>query len=120
MRLNVDSNGAQACSCNGFSANRPLHPVFSHYLKLDLGSDMLKLFCKSFGGHNGALLPYTGAKTAQVITIDQKGCACPNHAGFAATLGEPAHCSGENAVMLVLFISAVALVGLALVPNLSP
>ena len=63
--------------------------------------------------------PHTGAKTAQVINFESWGVVCLNDGGFAVKSGQPAHWLGRHSMMLVLFISAVALLSLAFVPDLS-
>ena len=68
---------------------------------------------------DGAVLPHTGAKRAQVINFESWGVVCLNDGGFAVKSGQPAHWLGRHSMMLVLFISAVALLSLAFVPDLS-
>src|SRR6516165_12039544 len=69
--------------------------------------------------NNGALLPYTGAKTAHAITIVRCGSCVPKRCRICTTFRKPEHRLAENAMIVVLFISAVALVGLTFVPKLS-
>ena len=40
---------------------------------------------------DGAVLPHTGAKTAQVINFESWGVVCLNDGGFAVKSGQPAH-----------------------------
>ena len=67
----------------------------------------------------GKALPPSGAEKSQAGNFDAGLLVCLRRAGFAIKVGDPAHCWGDHAMMLVLYISAVALLSLAFVPDLS-